>query len=244
MKLVLPLQVADKLILQQFVSFYRRLDDEKRKVFEERMRQFLSQVKITGVKTQVDRLDELFIAASAVIPVFGFEKWEYINLHEVLLYPGSFDQQFNQEGEERTRAGLIGDGPYQHMMVLSQFELRMGFLDPYNKHNTGIHEFVHLVDKTDGWVDGVPHTLMQQDDIQPWIEEVQQQIANIHAQVSDIDGYGATNRSEFLAVAAEYFFNQPDVMRQLHPTLYTKLSRIFQYNPPPIEKAPIEIDAL
>ena len=56
--------------------------------------------------------------------------------------------------------GLVGSGPYQNIMILSKQELRNGFANKTNKKNTAIHEFVHLLDKEDGSVDGVPEALL------------------------------------------------------------------------------------
>ncbi|WP_207497133.1 zinc-dependent peptidase [Aridibaculum aurantiacum] len=224
-----PLQESDRMLLCQYVSFYRKLSAELQQEFEQRMVHFLSNVKITGVNTEVERIDQLFIAASAIIPIFNFHNWEYMNLNEVLLYPGSFDHEFNQEGEERTRAGVVGDGPYQNMMILSKPDLRYGFMNSESKTNTGIHEFVHLIDKTDGAVDGVPRSLVDQQYVLPWLSLMQYKIQQIHDEQSDIDPYGATNQAEFFAVASEYFFEQPELLQQNHPELYRLLTKIFRH---------------
>jgi Mlc titration factor MtfA (ptsG expression regulator) len=44
---------------------------------------------------------------------------------------------------------------------------------------------------------------------------------------SDIDPYGATNLSEFLAVSGEYFFERPDLLKHKHPELYQLLNQMF-----------------
>lgn len=71
---VKPFPIKCGEILEENVSFYRHLDKEKRQVFQRKMMFFLSDIKITGVKTSVEDLDTILIAASAVIPVFGFEE--------------------------------------------------------------------------------------------------------------------------------------------------------------------------
>ncbi len=78
-------------ILNEDVPFYQKLNADKKKEFEERLQLFLAQIKITGVNTAVEDADKVFIAASALIPIFNFQGWEYVNLHEVLLYPDSFN---------------------------------------------------------------------------------------------------------------------------------------------------------
>ncbi len=218
----------DRNLLQQYVSFYNQLDEKKKGAFEERMAKFLTGVRITGINTDVERLDKLLIAASAIIPIFNFPDWEYMNLNEVLLYPGAFDEMFNQEGDERTRAGVVGDGPYQNIMILSKHDLRLGFMNSDSKQNTGIHEFVHLIDKTDGAVDGIPETLIGKEYTLPWLHLMQQNIQRIREDQSDINPYGSANQAEFFAVVSEYFFQRPDLLQENHPELFELLTQIFR----------------
>jgi MtfA peptidase len=218
-------------LLNEQVEFYAQLDDNKKKEFEERVQRFLSQVRIVGVNTTVEEIDKLLIAASAIIPIFGFGNWEYMNLNEVLLYPDSFDHEFEQQGQGRTTLGVVGNGAYQNVMILSQHELRQGFLNKTGKTNTAIHEFVHLVDKTDGSVDGIPEFLLSRQYVVPWLELMHKEIKKIMSNRSDIDPYGATNEAEFFAVVSEYFFERPDLLESKHPELYQSLVTIFQQRP-------------
>jgi Mlc titration factor MtfA (ptsG expression regulator) len=50
----------------------------------------------------------VFIAASAVIPIFGFPEWRYQNLTNVILYPDTFDGEFQFEGGSRNILGMVG----------------------------------------------------------------------------------------------------------------------------------------
>jgi Mlc titration factor MtfA (ptsG expression regulator) len=65
----------------------------------------------------------------------------------------------------------------------------------------------------------------------PWLNLVADEIKSIKEGHSDINVYGTTNKAEFFAVAAEYFFEQPDRFRQHHPGLYTMMTKIFQQQP-------------
>ena len=225
---LLPLPESYRTILRERVSFYNKLEPERQKEFEERIQNFLSQVRITGVKTRVDDIDRVLIAASAVITIFNFKGWEYVNLHEVLLYPNSFNHDFELEGTERNVAGMVGSGALNHVMILSQQELRHSFSQQNGTYNAAIHEFVHLVDKTDGAVDGIPEFIMDKKYVMPWLQLMRKEIEAIYANQSDINPYGATNEAEFFAVVSEYFFEQPERMKERHPELYALLSRIFQ----------------
>jgi len=216
-----------KAILTNQVPFYQQLDDNRKKEFEDRVQHFLATTRITGVKTNVEDIDRVLIAASAVIPIFNFPGWEYINLHEVLLYPDSFDHEFQQEGANRSVIGMVGSGAMNHVMILSQNELRQAFINKTGKTNTAIHEFVHLVDKTDGTIDGVPEFVLDKNYILPWLELMRKEIGLILKDRSDINPYGATNEAEFFAVVSEYFFERPKLLKEKHPELYKLLAEIF-----------------
>ena len=85
---------------------------------------FLSAVKITGANAEVEDLDRVLIGAAAVIPVYYIPDWEYVNLKEILVYPGNFNTDFEQQGHERMISGMVGTGHLQNVMILSKWELR------------------------------------------------------------------------------------------------------------------------
>ncbi len=219
-----------KEILATQVPFFQQLSPLQQKQFEERMLLFLTQIKITGINTTVADIDRIYIAASAIIPVFNFEGWEYFNLHEILLYPDSFNDEYRQQGGGRNILGMVGSGAMNHVMILSQYELRQAFTNPLAKENTAIHEFVHLVDKTDGEIDGVPESLVDKKYIIPWLQLMHSEINRIKENESDINPYGATNEAEFFAVVSEYFFERPHLFAEKHPELFQLLEKIFRKN--------------
>lgn len=222
-----PIPETFRKILEEHVPFYKNLDDDRKQEFENRIQHFLASTRITGIKTTVEDIDRVLIASSAVIPIFNFSGWEYVNLHEVLLYPDSFDHEFQQEGAHRSIIGMVGSGAMNHVMILSQHELRQAFINKTGKTNTAIHEFVHLVDKTDGTIDGVPEFIVEKKYILPWLQLMRKEIELILKDRSDIDPYGATNEAEFFAVVSEYFFERPKLLKEKHPDLYKLLSEIF-----------------
>ena len=227
-KPVLLMPEEHKNLLAQHVPFYNLLDDDRKKIFENRMQYFLSVVRITGVKTVVEDLDKVLIAASAIIPIFAFDNWEYPNLNEVLLYPDSFDFNFRQEGMSRNISGMVGTGGLNNMMVLSQNEIRRAFMNNHDFSNAAIHEFVHLIDKTDGSISGVPSVLMNDEDIQTWTRLMQQEIQRIHDDESEINPYAATDQGEFFAVISEYFFKQPEWLKENRREIFEIMAKTFR----------------
>jgi len=228
-KIILP--GSYKEILTNYVSYYGRLDKENKLIFEEKIKEFLSYVRIDGIDTTVDEIDKLLVASSAIIPVFGFKKWKYYNLNNVLLYPDSFNKEkFLASGYEKNTLGMIGNGPMQNVMILSKPSLRWGF-QSLSASNTGIHEFVHLLDKEDGEVDGLPEALLNRKYNSVWLNLVNKNIELIMNGESDINNYAASNKAEFFAVTSEYFFNQPDLFKENHPELFEILCKIFNQDP-------------
>jgi hypothetical protein len=228
-KVNLPADFRQQLIHR--VAFYRRLNDHNKIKFEKKIKEFLSYVSIEGVKTKVDDIDRLLVASSAVIPIFRFTNWKYYNLTNVLLYPDSFNrEEFLAHGYERNTLGMVGNGAMQRTMILSKPALHYGFENEESVQNTGIHEFVHLLDKEDGDVDGLPEALLNRKYNAQWLELVNKNMDKILSGYSDINIYGATNKAEFFAVTSEYFFNNPKLFKENHPELFDLMVKMYQVN--------------
>lgn len=227
----LPLPADYPALLQEHVSYYRSLSDGKKREFEERVRLFLNRTKVEGVGIAIDDVDRVLVASSAIIPIFGFTDW-YYPLTDVLLYEDRFNDTYETTGDDRTILGMVGEGgALQSTMVLSKPALHEGFANESSKGNTGIHEFVHLLDKVDGATDGLPEYLLDKSHIKPWLELIHKSINDIKANHSDINPYGITNEAEFFAVVSEYFFKRPDLLEERHPELFARLEEIFHQNP-------------
>lgn len=209
------------------IDFYRQLSANEKLVFGTRVQHFLNTTRITGIKTTVDLEDLLLVGASAIIPVFAFPDWEYINLSEVLLYPASFNEKFESGTPESNILGMVGSGYMEGKMILSKPSLHKGFENAGDKKNVGLHEFVHLIDKADGSTDGIPEALLKNSYTIPWLDMVRKKMEEVHAFHSDINPYGGVNQQEFFSVIAEYFFEQPKLLKQKHPELYRRLTEIF-----------------
>ncbi|MDF2456411.1 MAG: phenylalanyl-tRNA synthetase subunit alpha [Cytophagaceae bacterium] len=218
-------------ILLKEVDYYEQLPEEEKEQFEKRIHLFLHEKKITGVDVEADEHTKVLVAASAVIPAFAFDDYNYPMIREVLLYSNTFDDSFlhpNREMKQDRISGMVGEGPLSQVVMLSKPDLIRGFQNKSKPHNVGIHEFTHLLDKTDGTVDGIPEHLMDRKFIAPWIEEMEKEVRKIRSGSSDIPPYALTNHAEFLAVASEYFFVAPSEFKKKHPELLAYLQKIFR----------------
>ncbi|WP_375418956.1 zinc-dependent peptidase [uncultured Hymenobacter sp.] len=229
--------VAWRELLATHVAFYNGLADDQKARFERQIQLFLARTTITGVQTEVDELTRLLVAASAVIPAFGFPDWEYRNLGEVLIVPDAWQLEKRADQEVKalqgTLLGSVQGFQNSHYMRLSKAALVQGFADAQDRRNVGIHEFAHLLDEADGVIDGVPKAALPPDLLKPWTELMHREIEAIRAGKSDIDAYGGTKDAEFFAVVSEYFFEKPDKLAAEHPELFALLTQAFQQRPKP-----------
>lgn len=222
-----PFPKEMRAILNRDISFYNALSEIEKSRFEFKVQEFLLNCRITGIETTVNLTDKVLVASSAVIPIFGFDNWKYVNIKEVLIYPTAFNEKFEIEGTNRRILGMVGSGYMDGIMILSQQALKHGFRNESDKKNTAIHEFIHLIDKTDGPIDGIPSKLMEKQYAIPWIDLINKKIDEIIDGNSDINPYGSTNKAEFFSVASEYFFERPKLLEKKHPELYSLLEKVF-----------------
>jgi Mlc titration factor MtfA (ptsG expression regulator) len=213
-------------ILRSRVAFYQALNEEEKQRFRQMVLVFLDEVRITGIRTDVDDTCRVLVAASAAIPVFGFHDWEYRRLGEVLIYPDSFGEKYETTGAaERNILGMVGTGHLRGVMILSKPDLLNGFANPRDRQNVGIHEFAHLVEEgeaEDGLPPEVPREVVRQ-----WVAYVGRELTHPSPGRKDINRYAYTNEHEFFAVLAEYFFESPETLRQKDPQLYQMLREMF-----------------
>jgi len=226
--------------LLEHVVFYKVLSDEDKTTFEQRCLLFMNTTRIEAGAFEVTDEDRLLVAASAIIPVWGFPKWHYFNLAAVFLLPGAFNKQFECGQEDSIIAGMVGSGPMMGKMALSRPHLYLGYKNSRDKSNVGIHEFVHLLDMADGRCDGAPESLNEFESTaistSLWFDFIAHKINEIDRGKSNIGRYGASNQQEFFAVASEYFFERPKMLQQKHPQLFETLTRFYQQDVLGIEK--------
>ena len=223
-----PFPQVWEVTLRTRVAYFDVLTPQQQERFRNLVKVFLDETRITGVRTDVDETTRVLVAASAIIPMFPFDDWEYTRLGEVLIYPGSFDDEFQVEGDgRRDTLGMVGAGHLSGVMILSKPALFAGFDNATDKSNVGIHEFAHLIDGADGAIDGIPPGVPPEV-AQAWIEWVAGELDAAPEARGHIRQYAYTNEAEYFAVLVEYFFESPAILKQKNPALYQLLAKMFQ----------------
>lgn len=223
----LPFPEDWRSFLREHVAFYRTLKPKERVAFERAVQRFFDETQISGASADVTAEDRLLVAAAAVIPVFRFGDVRYPNLEEVVIYPDAFDHNYNVEGPDRAILGMVGNRHLNGTVLLSKKSLWQGFRNDKDGQNTAIHEFVHLIDGWDGETDGLPELLLSNQATLPWFNLIREEMERIEKGRSVLDQYGAHSPTEFFAVAAEHFFENPKRLKKKHPELYAMLREIF-----------------
>ena len=221
-----PFPSAWEGILLSHVAFYRALDEANRVRFRQLIQIFLDEVRIIGIRTEVDDTVRLLVAASAVIPIFGFHDWTYHRLREVLIYPDAFNETYRTTGEKD--AAILGMAGLHHLsgvMILSKPALLAGFDHPSGHHHVGVHEFAHLIEREEqeyGLPPEVPWLAVRQ-----WVHYVARELDQPTGRKTLVDPYAYTNEHEYFAVLAEYFFTSPASLEQRDPALYALMRKLF-----------------
>jgi Mlc titration factor MtfA (ptsG expression regulator) len=211
--------------LERRYDHYGRLPADLRARFEDDVRLFLMQTRITGVDIAVQDEMRLLVAASAVTLSLCWPDYEWSQVQEVLLYPGEFSHNYRVGRED-----LAGQAHPWGTVILSVPALRDGFRDPDDGRHVGLHEFVHLLDLDHTHFDGLPAGFSDSQ-ARRWVEVREAEMERMRQGLSILDVYGAHDPVEFLAVAVETFFERALALRAHNPDLYGLLAAYFGQDP-------------
>lgn len=211
--------------LENRFPLYSRFPHDLRRSFENDVRLFVGEQRITGVGIEATEELKLLVAASAVTLSLGWPEYEWSQLAEVLLYPDDFDRDYVIGRRE-----IAGQAHPWGTVILSVPSLLRSFDVPHDGHHVGFHEFAHMLDKEGVHFDGIPPGLGSSR-AEAWVELERREMKRILDGNSLLDPYGATNPQEFLAVAVATFFERSHELRERHPTLYEALASYFGQDP-------------
>jgi MtfA peptidase len=212
-------------LLEERYEHYERLPAALRARFDDDIKIFLAEKRITGVGVELDDELRLLVAASAVTLTLGWPEADWDVLTEVLVYPQDFDRDYTFEGDD-----LAGETHPWGTVILSAPALRESFEYPDDGYHVGLHEFAHLLDVHQTEFDGIPSGLDEARS-REWAALVEKEMERIRRGRSVLDDYGAENPVEFFAVSVEAFFEAPAAVRRRHPQLYAILAEYFRQDP-------------
>jgi len=224
-----PFPESWRSVLEQKVTFYKKLSFEDRTVFERDVQIFLTEQRIFGIRGQpVSDEIRVLIAASAAILGFGLVDWEWPNLRDILVYPTGFDEEYLSDQSQHLKGMVHHQGP----IIFSEEDLTLGFHRSGSGYNVGLHEMAHVLDMADGHADGVP-TGMSWFATAPWVRVMADRIQKVRRGECRkiLREYAGVNEAEFFAVAVEVFFERPEELHRKDAELFDLLLSYFKVDP-------------
>ena len=177
------------------------------------------------------------IAAQAALLVLGLSLDQYRGVSGIIVHPSTLHTRGERPGpsagtvsaDRLAVVGLAqgGTGP----VVLAWDQALAGARRSLPGENVVLHEFAHKLDMLDGVVDGTP--LLDRGLREEWVLVCTEVYDDLVADVPrpPMRWYGATNPGEFFSVATEVFFEQPQELQALEPSLYDVLLRFYRQDP-------------
>lgn len=215
-------------ILEKYVPFYSLLNENDKYIFRKKIQLFLSGVRLTGVGMEIDDVTRVLVGAGAAIPVFKVLDWEYTLITDIFVCPDRFNDYFDLKYSESNIMGLVVHN--NSAVYLSKESMLRGF-SKTDGNNTCIHEFMHKIDEGSGDIDGIlPAPFLTKKERSHWLEIIDSEMERLKRGDSLLHSYALTNRAEFIAVAAEFFFERPREMKKRHPKLYGTMEKMFRQN--------------
>jgi Mlc titration factor MtfA (ptsG expression regulator) len=233
--------------LERNVAHYRLLTEAERAKLRDDLRIVVAEKDWEGCGGQ-EITDEvkITVAGQACLLVLGLEGNYFDQVASILVYPRQYlipqSRPLGGGVELEGEVAVEGTAHYRGPVILSWEEVLAEGRDPGLGRNLVLHEFAHQLDMQDGEANGAPLLADPARD-RRW----QMVMAGVYERLLDdtelgrptlLDEYGATNPSEFFAVATECFFTRPVEMRFRHRALY-QLFRDY-YRQDPAERVPDE----
>jgi Mlc titration factor MtfA (ptsG expression regulator) len=215
-------------MLDEHVSFYRRLADEDRTRFLQYLKQFVWEKHFIGAGG-MEITDEVrvVVGACAVRLILNLGLSYYDRLTEIIVYP----YVYSHRDDKRP---ILGEAQDWGTVVLSWPAVLQGLGDPRDGHDTALHEFAHVLDRATGEFNGTPK-LKSSEDYRPWAQIMSRHYLRLRQGVSPesdfLRAYGALNEAEFFAVITEAYFEKPAQLKKHLPDLYAELQEFYGGNP-------------
>ena len=228
-------------ILERNFPLFGRLTPDDQKELLGHIQVFIDEKYFEGCGG-LELTDEIrvTIAAQACLLLMHRDTDYYPNLTSILVYPGGYTATESRY----IGGGLWEEGPEDRLghtahnlgaLVLAWDAAQHGALNPSDGSNVVLHEFAHQLDFENKSADGTP-VLGAHADYANWSRVMSEELnalrrADAAGVATLLDTYGATNPTEFFAVATEVFFERPRALRERHPELYRELQQYFQQDP-------------
>jgi Mlc titration factor MtfA (ptsG expression regulator) len=221
------------------IGEWRYLDEDERRRLGELIDRLLADKGWEAARGFV-LTDEMctVIAAQAALMVLGLDLDAYRDVRAIIVHPTTVTSRVPRPGPV---PGVITDEPIDLLgeahqqrgpVVLAWDALLDDARHPGTGRNVVVHEFAHKLDMLDGLIDGTP-PVPGREAYERWVSVCTAEYQRLRTGGYDplLRDYAAQDPGEFFAVAAEVFFDQPELMHDLKPELYGVFVDYFRQDP-------------
>ncbi|RNF82177.1 zinc-dependent peptidase [Montanilutibacter psychrotolerans] len=200
---------------------------------------FLHEKAITPVAgLQLDDVQRCMLAALCCLPMVEFGAEGLKGWSQLIVYPDAFRVDRSHvdaagvlhEWEDELAGEAWEAGP----VILSWADVLADCEDPRAGSCVAAHEIAHKLDLLDGVLDGTPALprAWQREWARDFKRTYDRFVERVDAgEETAIDSYAAQAPDEFFAVASEYHFSDPQLLREQMPEVARHLERF--YGPAP-----------
>ncbi len=222
-----PLKKKYRNILKKYSSYYNSLDKNEKKLFEKRVRKFMSKKSFVprgGINKATDTMKTL-ISATAIQITFGLPGVYFNHFKKILIYPDDYYSRIYK----RYHKGEVNPG--LQVIILSWQNFMKAYDNNSEGQNLGIHEMAHALHIENSIVNR-EYNFLDPDLLAEWDKTADRELKKAKQ-----DGkaffreYANSNKHEFFAVAVEYFFERPDEFKTRKPEMYSLLAKILNQDP-------------
>ncbi len=216
-------------LLERDWPMWQRLPAEQRATLLDRLEHFLERVPFTGAHGLVVTEEmRVLVGAQACLITLGSDDYPFDDLHGVTMHRDEFVVEEAVEDED---TGVVTEG-YQTLsgQAIESDRIVLSWKDVLESvrrqdgYNVVIHEFTHFLEHTRPGGDRAARVTLESclAELRSAVDRGEQTL---------LDPYGAEDITEFLAVAAEFFFERSTELREQHPLLYVLLRDSFHLDP-------------
>jgi hypothetical protein len=231
------------LTLARFPFLGRRPPDDAQRL-RELATLFLAEKEFTGAHgLEVTDAMAVAIAAQACLPILALGLGRYDSFVGIVVQPDAVVARRSREDEDGVvhdwDEELVGEAMAGGPVMVSWSEVESAAETAEEGFNVVVHEFAHVVDLASGLTAGIDGAtdrtrrgawlLALEAEYQAFADRTE-----AHPEGDDgslLDPYGATELTEFFAVASETFFVLPEALRDEEPVLYGLLAEFWQQDP-------------
>lgn len=212
-------------ILVDEFSFYNKLTDKEKCVFEHRVLRFIKYHTFVGREDlYVTERMQLLISATAIMLTFGFDRYLLSKFETILVYPQDYFSNVTQQYHKGEA------NPTYKTLVFSWEDFEEGIKIEDDNLNLGIHEITHaihfsfLTEKSYSATHFLKHYKLLLLSLKN--KEAQKRLI----EMKYLRDYAFENQYEFLSVLVEHFFETPEEFRAKLPNIYHRVKLMLNMN--------------